>query len=478
MKVLLASACLAAAIAFGAIVAVWIVAPETGAPDRGAEALRAAIGDLRSRVEALSERVERLDASSAAAPVAVAQRVDAPSLEPAGLDPATSRSAVWYLEQYVASFGIDPLGSEYFRLAVDAHVLELAAAITPLVRDGARPLALRRALVDMLGRPRFADNDDVLDALVAAVRAPSPPSLAARAIDALSRIAARRSLPGLESACVTLRDPGLCERCGTLIVELAGDGANVVLARMYALAVDDTMRGIFVRLLDAADEVAALDVFATIPDAAQPLRVVAAREVADHDDPAIDAFVAQWRQRETDAEVAALLGAVGSALPRAGWSPRQATGAPDADPGRDDPNAWAPRNPEMGVQWLQLTYATPMRVNGVRVFEVNAPGAIAAVRARSADGSWVLLWQGTAGGGGKPVWIGFPLTSFDVRVLRIEVDTDRTPGWNEIDAVELVGPGGSQWAVRAIASSTYASAQAKGIEDVGLRPQVRASLRR
>jgi len=34
------------------------------------------------------------------------------------------------------------------------------------------------------------------------------------------------------------------------------------------------------------------------------------------------------------------------------------------------------------------------------------------------------------------------------------LDTNRTPGWNEIDAVELIG-GGAQWAKQATASSTY-----------------------
>jgi hypothetical protein len=34
------------------------------------------------------------------------------------------------------------------------------------------------------------------------------------------------------------------------------------------------------------------------------------------------------------------------------------------------------------------------------------------------------------------------------------LDTSR-PGWNEIDAVELVGPDGRAWAVRAVASSNY-----------------------
>ena len=41
--------------------------------------------------------------------------------------------------------------------------------------------------------------------------------------------------------------------------------------------------------------------------------------------------------------------------------------------------------------------------------------------------------------------------------MTIHLDTTRVPGWNELDAVELVGRDGSrQWATSADASSTYA----------------------
>jgi len=48
----------------------------------------------------------------------------------------------------------------------------------------------------------------------------------------------------------------------------------------------------------------------------------------------------------------------------------------------------------------------------------------------------------------------WPLTSYEVKTIRVVLDTNRTPGWNEIDAVELIG-GGAQWAKQATASSTY-----------------------
>jgi hypothetical protein len=45
---------------------------------------------------------------------------------------------------------------------------------------------------------------------------------------------------------------------------------------------------------------------------------------------------------------------------------------------------------------------------------------------------------------------------FETREIRLIVDTDRVPGWNEIDAVELIGASGvRQWVQSARASSSY-----------------------
>ena len=69
----------------------------------------------------------------------------------------------------------------------------------------------------------------------------------------------------------------------------------------------------------------------------------------------------------------------------------------------------------------------------------------------------MLLWSGQANSGGAgPLEVRFAPTAFRTQTLRIVLDTNRTSGWNEIDAVALVGLGGNQWAAGASASSTYA----------------------
>ena len=57
-----------------------------------------------------------------------------------------------------------------------------------------------------------------------------------------------------------------------------------------------------------------------------------------------------------------------------------------------------------------------------------------------------------------PVDTVFPVTgSVTARAVKVYLDTRRVPGWNEIDAVEMVGRDGQrQWASQARASSSFA----------------------
>ncbi len=454
MKPILVVLAVLAALVIGLCARPWLAGdaalspPTNGAEARDLEALRAQVAALQQRLDAL-ERV-----APAAAPPARSVVGALPDGVAASAAAGERRDARWYLEQYVLSFGEDANGVEYYRLAVDAHSVELAAEIVALVRDGTQPAALRQALVVMLGKRRFAEFPEVLDALLTALRPPTTEALALRALDALTRIGSAACLPGLEAAIPFVREPAVRERAVALLVDLGGDDANAALLRLFAQARDDALRRLLVRHLNGGELAAALALLRAAAGGEQPVRLEAAHKVHEFDAAEFDAFVAAWRQGEADGEVKKALG--DAAQPGAdGWTAKKACGPPDADPRRDDPNAWAPQNPEMGRQWLQLAYANPMPATAVRIFEVNAPGAVVELLARGETGAWVSLWRGTADGAPSPLVLTFPQTAFAVRSLRLVLDTDRTPGWNEIDAVELLGPGGGQWAARALASSSY-----------------------
>jgi hypothetical protein len=74
------------------------------------------------------------------------------------------------------------------------------------------------------------------------------------------------------------------------------------------------------------------------------------------------------------------------------------------------------------------------------------------------DGGFeVLLWEGTDPATKGPTdFVVTPGPEVQTRAIRIYLQTERVPGWDGIDAVELVGTDGSrQWATEASASSYY-----------------------
>lgn len=219
------------------------------------------------------------------------------------------------------------------------------------------------------------------------------------------------------------------------------------------------MQAFLVKLLRADDLEAALDAFHAASTMEKGVRLAAASHVGEFRNEAFRAFVDEWIAREPDDDVRAALGAArrkASEVP--GWHALQATGAPNADPARDDRNAWAWSRGDVGEQWLELAYETPLRASAVRIFEVNSAGAVARVVGIEPGGARHLLWEGldpTATPG--VLEVRFATTAFRIARVLVVLDTDRAPGWNEIDAVELVGPDGRAWADGGSASSSYGS---------------------
>lgn len=147
-----------------------------------------------------------------------------------------------------------------------------------------------------------------------------------------------------------------------------------------------------------------------------------------------------------------------AALKDRAWTALQATGAPDTPVDGDHGTAWASKGPDMGVVTLELTYDRAVRVDGVRIHETLAPGAVAKVEALGPDRTWVVVWEGTSTVRPSPSFFEPTVTptAFATDRIRLTLDTNRVAGWNEIDAVELVGDGWRQWASGATASSCYA----------------------
>jgi hypothetical protein len=142
------------------------------------------------------------------------------------------------------------------------------------------------------------------------------------------------------------------------------------------------------------------------------------------------------------------------------WGHEQAAGAPDtAQPG-DIPSAWASKAPDGGEEWLQLDYDRFVDLQQINVVESHNPGAISKVVAVLSNGSEATVWEGMMdpSASDELVSSAFPVAeSLRARSVKVYLDTTRVPGWNEIDAVEIVGRDGrKQWATSSRASSSYA----------------------
>lgn len=142
------------------------------------------------------------------------------------------------------------------------------------------------------------------------------------------------------------------------------------------------------------------------------------------------------------------------------WGHEQAAGEPDTGQPGDIPTAWASKAPDGGEEWIQLDYDRAVDLQQVSVVESHNPGAISKVVAVLPDGTESPIWEGTM----EPS-TGDELVSSEFKVgspvraqsVKVYLDTARVAGWNEIDAVQIIGRDGSkQWASASRASSSYA----------------------
>lgn len=123
------------------------------------------------------------------------------------------------------------------------------------------------------------------------------------------------------------------------------------------------------------------------------------------------------------------------------YSASQATGKPDTHAAGDTLTAWASLEPDAGVEWLELTYAHRIHPAVIRIRETFNPGAVVKVEAKDLQGQWHTLWEGKDATKECPGWmeVRCAAPAWTTNEVRISLDTRTTPGWNEIDAVELLG---------------------------------------
>ena len=78
----------------------------------------------------------------------------------------------------------------------------------------------------------------------------------------------------------------------------------------------------------------------------------------------------------------------------------------------------------------------------IHIYESNAPGAIVKIEAFNAEEeTWAILWQGSEPSNELSRTFSPELQSveFATSQIRLTLDSATVSGWNEIDAVELLG---------------------------------------
>jgi hypothetical protein len=130
---------------------------------------------------------------------------------------------------------------------------------------------------------------------------------------------------------------------------------------------------------------------------------------------------------------------------KAGYSAWQATGAPNVDRYSDSPVAWASKSGDASApDWLEVGFATPVHATSIRVRQTAAPGAISRIELIDDLDVAHIIWEGIDETPYAKDTIGWlvrdvPKTSYLVKGARITLETARVWGWNEIDAIQLVG---------------------------------------
>ena len=105
--------------------------------------------------------------------------------------------------------------------------------------------------------------------------------------------------------------------------------------------------------------------------------------------------------------------------------------------------AWAAGSADDQEETLELTFDQEVVPTGIEIYETYNPGAVALIEAFDPEAdAWEVLWEGASDTAGEELAVFSPeLTpvEFATNRIRLTIDEPLIPGWNEIDAVKLIG---------------------------------------
>jgi hypothetical protein len=125
------------------------------------------------------------------------------------------------------------------------------------------------------------------------------------------------------------------------------------------------------------------------------------------------------------------------------WSPKQLIGKPDVEVYGNDPKAWAAHTENGKPEWVRLKYPNPVYATEVRIRENYNPGAVSKVELIDTEGIPHVVWNGTdttkKGNQVRYFIVRFKQKPYKTNEVKISLSPGTIAGWEEIDAVQLVG---------------------------------------
>jgi hypothetical protein len=139
----------------------------------------------------------------------------------------------------------------------------------------------------------------------------------------------------------------------------------------------------------------------------------------------------------TDVVWASTVRAFSSQYTDGDWSAARALGAPDVPAGGGDhPNAWAPEGPDDRVEFLEVGFDRPRRIDGVDVLETHNAGAVTRVELIADDGTRTVAYSaGPAALAPFRRHIALACTARPIAAVRVTLESAAVADWNEIDAI-------------------------------------------
>ena len=122
------------------------------------------------------------------------------------------------------------------------------------------------------------------------------------------------------------------------------------------------------------------------------------------------------------------------------YAASQATGEPNVQQYSTTAQAWSSRTPDSGIEWLDLTFAKPVHATAIRVRESSGSGAVIKIEVFDDKGAPHSVWSGSDPTKELNYLIAeFPKTAFKTNRVKLTLATNVVQGWNQIDAVQLIG---------------------------------------